>query len=55
MYRPPEMCDRYLNYNVNEKADIWVRPDNILDARVRCFYHRICQTPIRGAAKISDN
>ena len=24
MYRPPEMCDRYLNYNVSEKADIWV-------------------------------
>ena len=24
MYRPPEMIDKYLKYNVNLKADIWV-------------------------------
>lgn len=24
MYRPPEMCDLYLGYQVNEKVDIWM-------------------------------
>ena len=24
MYRPPEMCDLYLGYEVNEKVDIWM-------------------------------
>ena len=24
MYRPPEMCDPFLKYKVNEKADIWM-------------------------------
>lgn len=24
MYRPPEMSDKYKNYVVNEKADIWM-------------------------------
>jgi AP2-associated kinase len=24
MYRPPEMCDRYKNYEVTTKVDIWM-------------------------------
>ncbi len=24
MYRPPEMCDPYLNMKVNTKADMWM-------------------------------
>ena len=24
MYRPPEMIDRYMKWNVNTKVDIWV-------------------------------
>lgn len=24
MYRPPEMCDPYLGYFVNEKVDVWM-------------------------------
>lgn len=24
MYRPPEMCDVLLNYNVNTKVDLWM-------------------------------
>lgn len=24
MYRPPEMCDQYCKYKVNEKVDIWM-------------------------------
>lgn len=23
MYRPPEMCDPYLGYTVNDKVDMW--------------------------------
>ena len=24
MYRPPEMCDQYCKYNINEKVDVWM-------------------------------
>lgn len=24
MYRPPEMCDAYLGYKVNQKVDMWM-------------------------------
>lgn len=24
MYRPPEMCDLYLKYDITEKVDIWM-------------------------------
>jgi AP2-associated kinase len=35
MYRPPEMCDLYQRYTINEKIDIWMLG---CVAFVLCFY-----------------
>jgi AP2-associated kinase len=33
MYRPPEMCDLYQGYSVNEKVDVWM---------LGCVLYTIC-------------
>lgn len=30
MYRPPEMCDIYLGYKIDQKVDVWMVGKNYL-------------------------
>ena len=46
MYRPPEMIDRYLNYKVDSKADVWMLGCVIFSM---CFF----QHPFQDAQKIA--
>ena len=36
MYRPPEMCDQYLKFDVNLQADIWMLGCILF---ILCFAH----------------
>jgi len=46
MYRPPEMCDMYSKYLVNEKVDIWM---------LGCIFYSLMykKQPFQDAQKLS--
>ncbi len=37
MYRPPEMCDPFMQYEVNEKVDVWML-GNIIDLKLKKLF-----------------
>ena len=35
MYRPPEMCDIYLEYKIDQKVDVWMVGDKFIVYNLR--------------------